>query len=123
MGTNKSHLVAGQPIKFETVKQNFGNGYNPQLGMFSCPKSGIYFFTFTLMCYRGQETETKLVVNGVPVAYSYSSGTYSLYNTATQSVVVPLHPGDRVSVQFYDRHNALYGDEWSTFTGFMIREM
>ena len=60
LGRNQFNLTVGQTIKFETVKENFGNAYDPKLGVFTCPKSGIYFFAFTIMSNAGKVTQTKL---------------------------------------------------------------
>ena len=69
MGPNKNNFNKQRSILLEWVKQNFGNTYDPQLGVFTCPKSGLYFFTFT-MTKIGETLETKLVVSGSPIAYA-----------------------------------------------------
>ena len=126
LGPHKTNLAADATIKFETVKQNFGNAYDPQSGFFNCPTSGLYYFAFTIMANPGKAVETKLVVNGSPIAFSYSAGPPgppALYNAGSKSVVTHLHPGDRVWIEFYQEHdNNVYGSTWSTFTGFMIKE-
>ena len=121
LGPHKRNLSTGQIIKFEHVKQNYGNAYDPQTGIFTSPKSALYFFTFTILTFPGQHVETKLVVNGSPVAYSFSQGPYpDIHNSGSKSVVVPLHPGDRVWLEFYFGDNNVSGDYWSTLTGYII---
>ena len=125
LGPLKPHLAPDATIKFETVTQNFGNAYDPQFGFFKCPSSGLYFFTFTIMTNVGKEIETKMVVNGSPIAYSYSAGPPAYHNTGSKSVITYLHHGDKVWIELYyhDGPNVFGGGiGWSTFTGFMIKE-
>ena len=123
LGPHKTNLAPDATIKFETVKQNFGNAYNAQLGFFNCPKAGLYFFTFTIMANVGKDIETKMVVNGSPIAFSYSAGPPAYYNAGSKSVIAHLHPGDKVWIEFHNYNdNFVFGGQWSTFTGFMIKE-
>ena len=59
----------GQVIIFE---HNFGNAYDAHIGVFTCPKSGLYFFTFRITTNAAKYTETKLVSNGSPITYCIS---------------------------------------------------
>ena len=122
MYQNNENLTSGQTIKFEKVKQNFGNAYDPHYGIFTCPKSGLYFFTTTIMANPGKESSIKIAVNGSAVAFAYASSPPTLYSTGTVSCIVPLHPGDRVSIEFHAYDTAIYGHDWSSFTGFIIKE-
>ena len=82
-------------LEHENKQQNFGNGYDPQLGIFTCPKSGVYIFTITIMSERGKRTETKLFVNGTRIAFSYVAGpTPAFRNTGSRSLIVHLHSGE-----------------------------
>ena len=119
LGQHKYNLTAGAIITFETIKQNYGNAYDPQTGIFTCPKSGLYFFAVTIMAYPGKPTQTKLVHNGSAIAYSYSAGTPNFYNTGSKSIIVALHMGDRVWLEFYDGYNPGEGP-MSTLTGYFI---
>ena len=96
LGASKANLTPDATIKFETVKQNFGNAYDPLLGYFNCPTTGLYFFTYTIMLNTGKEVETNLVVNGSPIAYTYSAGPPTYHNAGSTSVVTYLHTGDKV---------------------------
>ena len=122
LGRNKGNLTIGQTIKFEYVKQNYGNAYDPQTGIFTCPKSGLYFFAVTIMAYPGRRTDTMLAVNGASVAFTFSAGTPDFQSTGSKSVIVPLHPGDRVWLQFLAYFNNVYGSRISTLTGYFIME-
>ena len=122
MHQHNENLTNGQTIKFEIVKQNFGNAYDPHYSIFTCPKSGLYLFTTTIMAFPGKKSSVKIVANGSPVAYAYASSPPSFYSTGTVSCIVPLHPGDRVSIEFYAYDTTIHGHDWSSFTGFLIKE-
>ena len=122
MGPGKSNLTQHHPILFETPKVNFGNAYDPKFGVFTCPKYGLYFFTFTIMAQIGKEMDSHLVVNGSPIAYGTAGSPPTLYGTGSQSVIVVLNPGDRVWLERHSGDHALYGGGWSTLTGFLIKE-
>ena len=124
LGPDKTDLTPGQIIQFQTMKQNYGNGYDPQTGIFTCPRSGLYFFTFTIMAYPGKWTDTKLVHNGSSIASSYSAGLTIDYNTGNKSVLVHLHLGDKVWLEFLagDKPGNIHGYQWSTLTGLFIKE-
>ena len=120
MGPDEFNLTPGRTIRFERVKQNFGNGYDPQVSIFTCPKYGLYFFSFTIMSDIGKRVDTKLVVNGSPIAYSLSAGAPAMYNSGSRSVIVPLNAGDRVWLEFFQYDSRIIGGYWSTLTGLII---
>ena len=120
MGLRETNLTPGRTIRFQTVKQNFGSAYDPQVSIFTCPKYGLYFFSFTIMSNVGKRVDTKLVVNSSPIAYSLSAGAPAMYNLGSKSVIVPLHASDRVWLEFSGHDNGIIGSYWSTLTGFII---
>ena len=121
LGAHKHNLTQGQTIVFDTLKQNFGNAYNSHTGIFTCPKSGLYFFTLSIIANGGVITETKLLVNETPVMYTFSAGESTL-DSGTNSVIVPMKTGDDARVVFHHFDPNIYGGPWSTFTGFLIQE-
>ena len=61
-------------------------------------------------------------MNGSAVSYGASGQGSTHVNTGSQSVILPLHTGDRVWLEYYKYDTSIYGDEWSTLTGFIIQE-
>jgi len=62
--TLTSHIVhAGQNqiIAFDRVVTNVGNAYNPHVGAFTAPASGIYVFSVSLLSYPGHTTHYQLM--------------------------------------------------------------
>ena len=121
----KTGLKPNQIITFETVVHNFGNAYDGRTGVFICPRAGLYFFSLSLLANRGEEHETKLVVNGNTVMVNYAGGPPGpppMHNQGTRSVIVPMQMGDKAWVAFLDYDGLLYDGIWSTLTGFLIKE-
>lgn len=59
-----SHLRINQTVPFNKVLLNDGNAFNVHTGIFSCPHSGVYLFTFNIETYGNGFIHTKLVVDG-----------------------------------------------------------
>lgn len=119
-------LITHQTILFPRVILNEGSAYDNLTGVFTCPESGVYHFSVTIMSLRDDEVETELVVNGNQVMLNYAAGSLK-HNQGTNSVVVRLDIGDKVWVRVNqnpvintDGVISIYGQSWSTFTGFMI---
>ena len=123
MGPWKYNITPHHPIRFEDVKQNFGNVYDPILGVFTCPKYGLYFFTFTIMAQIGKEMDINLVLNGSPIAYTTAGSPPTIFGTGSKSVIVPLHQGDKVWLGYRNSDHSIAGGGYSTLTGFIIKEM
>ena len=64
--------------------------------------------------------EVKLVLNGSGISYGVTGHTPTQWNNGSQSVIVPLHPGDRVWMEYQGVDNSIYGGAWST--PFIIKE-
>ena len=124
LGPHKYNLTGGQTIRFETIKENVGNAYNPNTGIFTCTKSGLYFFTFTILAFSGDNIETKLLVNETPVMYSFSDGETTL-DSASNSVVVSMKNGDSARAVFHysDNGHSVFGHQYSTLTGFLFQNI
>lgn len=58
-----------QSLIFDHVLLNIGNGYHPNLGVFTAPKSGVYVFMWTLRIW---EQSIVLLVNGVDYTSIFS---------------------------------------------------
>ena len=86
------------PIPFDIELLNVGNAMNVSSGIFTAPRSGRYFFTFTgIKDEAAKGTEISLRLNGGHITQTYSSygGSYYTYSLQT---TLNLQGGDKVSL-------------------------
>ncbi|XP_069109618.1 cerebellin-1-like isoform X2 [Argopecten irradians] len=111
-----------QIIVFDTVVSNDGNGYDSRHGHFTAPVTGLYAFSVTAMCY-GSETELhiSIVKDGQKIGVAFANGNH--YDNGSKLVVVPLQEGQMVWVEHFGdpSGNKIYGNTYSTFSGFLIQ--
>lgn len=119
LGAHATNLGLHQTIVFEQVHTNIGDAYAPDSGIFSAPTDGIYFFTSSIMCHSGDFLEAEMVHNGNHVVYMYASD--ENYEQGTNSAVLALQEGDHVWIRnARTEANKVYGNDWSTFSGFRL---
>ncbi|KAL3882720.1 hypothetical protein ACJMK2_029032 [Sinanodonta woodiana] len=114
-----AHINAHETVRFDTVLHNEGNGYSVQTGRFTCPLSGTYFFSLTLMISPGYYTAVQLIVNGQVKVNSYAHGYNSFYDQGSISIVARCEAGHNVWVSMRDG-SAVYGDFYTSFSGFYL---
>ncbi|VDI50519.1 Hypothetical predicted protein [Mytilus galloprovincialis] len=61
--SDDSHVDADEVIKFDTVWVNIGNGYDPDSGVFTAPKSGLYLISNTIRASANQNDVCILKTN------------------------------------------------------------
>ena len=121
------HLNANDIIKLDRAITNYGNGYSLTTGIFTAPRNGVYFFTFTIHVHH-RETSVALVKNGQSQVVSVVSSDDDFRNhSSTNSVVVYLAIGDRVWLKVIGSTNPADGTLISddkfrlvTLTGFRL---
>lgn len=101
-----SHTVIGQPIKFDRVLINDGQGYNNYTGSFTAPVAGVYLFTFSID--SGKTTFVKLVVNGVNQVDVIANPHTNVadkrlsHSMGGNTAIVRVAQGDAVLVETYE---------------------
>lgn len=119
LGNHAENLGLHQPVIFEDVETNIGDGYAPDSGLFTAPVNGTYFFTASIMCHYGDFVETEMVHNGNHVIYMYASD--NDFEQGTNSAVLVLTKGDHVWIRnARTETDKIYGGHWSTFSGFLL---
>ncbi|KAL3882719.1 hypothetical protein ACJMK2_029031 [Sinanodonta woodiana] len=105
-------------VLFDTVLQNDGNGFNKQTGTFTCPLSGTYLFSLSILANPGSPLHVYLMVNGQIIANSFAYGVnYS--DQGSISSIVRCEAGQNVWIGVY-RGTQLYGDHYTSFSGFFL---
>ncbi len=115
VGRNTSFNTLAIAMPFEEETLNVGNGMDMSSGIFTAPRSGTYFFTFSSFSENGYALSFNLQLNDVRISTcSYTSYTVTYCNIP---YTIKLNVGDRVqvSLQQGSTNNAL-------FTGWLLAE-
>ena len=115
---------------FDRTVTNIGGNYNHHTGIFTSTESGVYVFSWTVVCYQGSFISSQLIVNsdvqGAIVCRSiYQHPEYNFMNTASSAMVLQLNSGDVVYVRTHPTNSIIgqiYSGEQSrtSFTGWKI---
>lgn len=113
-------------ITYSHVFMNLGDGYNPQTGTFTAPRSGVYSLALTVYSDAGSPGNTlaacaALQVNGKNVAEPREKNMQDQEDSATVVAAVHLGAGDQVAVNlpigcFLCDNKSHY----NTFSGFLL---
>lgn len=121
LGHTIDNLVDDSTIKFDQVVTNVGNGYNPKTGVFTCPISGTYVFTWSVGMFHPGYIYTYLIKNGDSVSFANTSDDdYS--SMTSQTSVLALNYGDVITVKVVS-HSATPGLWYgrTSFNGFILQ--
>ncbi|XP_072324892.1 complement C1q tumor necrosis factor-related protein 6-like [Scyliorhinus torazame] len=107
------------PIVYDMVIVNLGQVYDNKTGKFTCPKCGLYFFSFSSLPGRGLQTDVILIKDEVEESVIHSVLPANSSQLATKNVILDLHKGDQVWVKLasgnlWSRAGSLY------FQGFLL---
>ncbi|XP_071120246.1 cerebellin-2-like [Mytilus edulis] len=117
-----SNVNKGSTVIFDKVVTNTGSGYDASTGQFVAPYEGLYYFSWTILTYYSKYFTTQLMQNDNIIAANYPDGRglSSSNVSATQSVLLHLAAKDKICIKTESTGLFMYGDKWSTFSGFKI---
>ncbi|XP_071150032.1 cerebellin-3-like [Mytilus galloprovincialis] len=111
----------GSVVMYDTVSTNLGGGYDKSTGMFTAPVEGLYYFTWTVLTPPGKSFYTQLLLNDTVVARNHAGALgISTHMPSSQSAVLQMKKNNKVSIRVYRGGLIMYGDKWSTFSGFKL---
>ncbi|KAK7487912.1 hypothetical protein BaRGS_00020813 [Batillaria attramentaria] len=111
-------ITANSPIHFSTVAFNNGQAFNPTLGVFTAPYSGVYIFSFQLFPHFGGDTLIDFFKNGAIIlrARVYDAS----YSTSEASTMVEhAQAGDQYWLQI-NKGGQVYSNFHSFFSGALL---
>ena len=119
---NSTYTLNGTTIPFEIERLNIGGGMNINSGIFTAPKTGIYFFSFTALKDRPANTlRVDLYHNSNVITRAEGTGVKGLF-TAVLSSTLSLKSGDRISLHLTSGQIWDSGVHHTNFNGMLLRE-
>jgi hypothetical protein len=108
-------------VKFEDVKVNRGQGYDPSTGVFTAPRKGLYHVACLILGGNGHVVHYQLNKNDA--AYTNGYATKGIHTASTISSLVEMMKGDRVFIKHRDSGSQqILGRHFSTFSGYFLQE-
>ena len=84
------------PIDYEDVSINIGNGWNTEIKKFITPYDGVYYVYLSFLTNVNQPNRIEILLNGVPVTsfISYNSASMSSYDQRMYDFILRLVKND-----------------------------
>ncbi|XP_013391387.1 complement C1q-like protein 3 [Lingula anatina] len=123
--TTSPQVKRNDDLVFAGVITNIGNAYDPTSGRFTCPVSGTYFFTATILTsHNGGRVEvtlrsSKKAGKNLMLLLAKSHGDH---NSGSNSVIVQCEKWEEINlrVNHVRDPNPTLWNYWSTFSGYLI---
>ena len=115
---------SGETMKFDGIISNVGNPYDAETGHFMCPVAGLYVFSVNLMSERYlKEAYGQLVKEGQTITRVYASCTETKhhYSQSATFIILECKAGERIWVESYKIQSKVYGERFSTFSGYILK--
>ncbi|XP_061186850.1 complement C1q tumor necrosis factor-related protein 3-like [Saccostrea echinata] len=120
MSENATNIQPGNTIPYTMTIVNVDNAYRNNV--FTAPKSGVYFFTWSVTSLPNFPVDTALVKNNVAIAIlsCHQFSKTGKRNTCSQSTTVSLVSGDKVWVKATEAMDIVSAAYWPSFSGFRL---
>lgn len=121
------NIPSNSVVVYNTVVTNLGNGYDSSTGIFTAPSNGVYMFSWTNLCQRWKQFLTSLYLNEKLIARNYAAPvSVADHASGSQIVILNIKKGDKVFIRIPGDGRMgeyIYGDGWSTFSGYKLYNM
>ena len=98
---------------------NLGGYYQADNGVFICPYSGTYAFSFSFLSTEGDQAAGALYIDGTVYARAWGDDPET-YSHASNMFVASCSAGGQVYVQ-PEGDSSVRGDQYSAFAGFLLQ--
>ncbi|XP_071180305.1 heavy metal-binding protein HIP-like [Mytilus edulis] len=116
--TTTQYFGGNGVVKFDKVWLNMGRAYDHETGLFTAPKMGLYSISTTVMSNHNSHLHCDLWKNNENLVRAFGND----LSTGTLNVVMALKMNDTVYVKHSGGSEKIYGDQRSTFSGYLITE-
>ena len=121
-------LTSSHVVKFQTVESNYGSGYSPSTGHFTCSHAGYYYFSVSLIKSNNGHASSDgiwcdMLKNSVSVIWLYNDPTDTADNGAYETsgfAFVHLSHGDTIYIKCDINYSVTTLHAYSSFSGFMV---
>jgi C1q-related factor len=120
---NSSYTLDGTTIPFETERLNVGGGMNIASGIFTVPKSGIYFFSFSgINLSPASSLAVDLYHNSNLITPAIMHTNTDGWFTVSLSSMLSLKSGDQISLRLI--RGQLWDNQfcYTNFNGMLLQE-
>jgi len=116
------HIHINENIKFGYPVLNIGNGYNPETGVFTAPRAGIYQIAVSLSSYKNLGAD--IAINGQALARIVADPVTEHFDQGSQTLVLQLQVNDTVYVRnMFNQNASVSGGLYSSFSGTLLHDI
>ncbi|XP_054650777.1 cerebellin 18 [Dunckerocampus dactyliophorus] len=102
------------PIAYTEVSLNYGNGYNPSLGIFTAPHAGVFVFSCTVYSL------VNMVKNGEVMTSVWENNMENGEDSASQTLTLEMQRGDQVYMELDVGKQLCQNLNHNVFSGYML---
>ena len=119
------HTGLSQVIKYNKVLLNVGHAYEPNTGVFTAPRSGVYQFIYFLAYDETNQSQTwiRLIKNGAVLNAAVVDQINSAQDVqGGNAAIVQLNAHETVWIETWHQNNAEIHGQWgfTSFSGFLL---
>lgn len=108
---------------YDKVYTNLGSGYDNNVGTFTAPEKGLYYFTSTLILLKSKSLHLFMMKNKNVIGYGHGSPGGA--NMGSVNAVIELGKGDVIEMvhETGQGDQTIYGSGFCSFAGYLITKL